>query len=105
MSADKHRSRQRRMTLLQDACTKGGIPLHCEGGMAMDNPDLQRLITAGHMKVVRSNHPKWSAEWARTFRRGEFRLGYGYRGIHGFAFRTYAVLTERGRGALRTRRI
>lgn len=49
MSNTKHRSLTRRINLLN----KGSISLNCEGGMAMNDPDIQCLLRNGHMKFIR----------------------------------------------------
>ncbi len=60
MSRDKHRSKRRRLELLTAAArladTRGpgfGIALNCERGLAMENPDLQRLLSEGLLELKR----------------------------------------------------
>jgi len=111
VSADKHRSRARRLRLLRMAAARWsgpsdrleGILLHAEGGMAMDNPDLKRLVSEGHLRIVRRNwmgYPLPPKKFLARF----MREVHG-QSLHGKVNRTFAILTERGRAALLTQRI
>lgn len=53
MAKHKHRSLARRVNLLG----RGTLLLHCEGGMAQANADLQRLVRDRHMVIVREAYP------------------------------------------------
>lgn len=56
MSKDKARSRTRRLELLSDAVAKGGgLRTNCQGGMSSEDPDLQRLVADGHMRISRES--------------------------------------------------
>ena len=82
MSKDKHRSRDRRLALLQlalDSEARGaaGIACNCHGGLPLANRDAKRLVKEGALKVQRIPYPSLS--------------GYSLR-------RTYLVLTDKGRG-------
>ena len=73
-----------------DKPISGTIWFHCEGGMAMDNPDIQRLIADGHITVPRKpgSPPK---KFTSAFRRF-----FGPYGISGHAPRTKSYLTHAG---------
>lgn len=73
-----------------DKPISGVIWFHCEGGMAMDNPDIQRLIADGHITVPRKpgSPPK---KFTSAFRRF-----FGPFGISGHAPRTKSYLTHDG---------
>lgn len=95
MSKDKHRSRDRRLALLRTMRDRGGrIYLHCEGGMAAKNPDLQRLAHEGLAIIARSpGVPKWSKTFA-YFQGKHFHSTPMIR-------RSYAEITEAGRAMLK----
>ncbi len=131
MSADKERSLKRRIELLRRAvgCYSwlytdyrrqfstikqvmarrleegkpfgGGIYFHCEGGMALDNPDIQRLVEDGHLGPIKRGSPpkKFSSKFLSFFR----WTGWGSNPIEknggsicGHALRTYRPVTEAG---------
>jgi hypothetical protein len=54
------------------------IACHCEGGLAMDDPDLRKLIKKGYMKFIRIAYSK------------------GWGGDYDIC-RTHAVTTDKGR--------
>lgn len=99
MSADKHRGRERRLALLRLAAgSKQGILLHAEGGMAMRNPDLQRLLLSGHLSLHRVNwmgYPLVPKRFVSRF----LREVHG-KSLHGRVNRSYATITPRGAAAL-----
>ena len=113
MSNDKNKSERRRLNLLATkkfddshpypygtVVVKDKIMVNHEGGMAFDNPDLQRLIKDGmvYVPLCRGTPPKkFNTEFKKFFRWGIF---YGeYRGISisGQAPRTFLYVTEKGK--------
>lgn len=97
MSARKHRSLERRMELLFLAKNEG-IALHCEGGMALANPDLQRLIKEGMLEIRRGSVQglAYQPKRFRSKEPSENTHCYGNTNI------TTAILTEKGREELRS---
>jgi hypothetical protein len=99
MSADKHRSLDRRKFLLRRALARGGrLMLNHEGGMAMSNPDLQRLVRDGHMQIKRAcphSDRGLPPKWTKRFRQEVFG-----RHLHGRTPRTWAYVTDLGRSVL-----
>ncbi len=70
----KIRSNERQMIILR----RQTIACNCVGGLAMDDPDLQKLIRKGLMKFVRIPYGKgWGGNYALR--------------------RTYAVATPKGK--------
>ena len=102
MSADKHRSRGRRLALLLRAASvedsRFGILLHGEGGMAMRDPDLRRLLRNGHLRLRRVDRFGLTSPCKRLPPHSHALARHGRIGVT--VVRTYAVLTERGRAAL-----
>lgn len=56
----KPKSSDRQLSLLK----LGSIYCHCQGGMAMDDPDLQKLIKKGLMKFERH---RYSTGWGGNY--------------------------------------
>lgn len=114
MSKDKHKSKTRQFELLEWASYVSpyykkafGIPIHSEGGIGLTNPDLQRLIKSGHLKIVR-----FSLGYSRRLSPkrfvGDFQRDYCIdpktergMGIHGHVNRTRAVITDKGLEAIK----
>ena len=102
MSSDKHRSLGRRLALLENAKANAdapvpyrirGIPLHMEGGMAQDNPDLQRLHKDGLVTFERTGAaPKWSKRFKEAPMRSWCSTDY--------IRRSFAAITVAGRDFL-----
>lgn len=75
MAKTKHHSLARRVNFLN----KGSISIHCPGGMALSNPDIQRLLADGHMKLARN----------------------AWKGCYGYSLsRSVVVITDSGRAFL-----
>jgi hypothetical protein len=78
----------------------GGLYFHCEGGVGMDNPDVQRLIDDGHLGPLRRGSPpkKFSDKFLRFFEwknwDGSISKNGGH--IHGHALRSYRPVTADG---------
>lgn len=84
---------ERRMALLHRACRERGLGIHCEGGMALKNRDLQKLIRDGYLVIER--RPKGIPKISRQFQRDAKMRRFG---MHGSAYvrRTVAVPTPAG---------
>ena len=96
MSKDKHRSLGRRLALLREA-EKHPIPLHCEGGIAVANPDLQRLAADGLVEIKRNpSTPKHMRRFGELQRQRLFD-------ISAFVRRSFAFITDAGSAMLKRR--
>lgn len=87
---DRHPFETLEARMKSDKPLQGIIWFHCEGGRAMDDPDIKRLLTDGHITIPRKpdSPPK---KFASAFRRF-----FGPWGIHGHAPRTRSYVTEAG---------
>jgi hypothetical protein len=121
MSADKQKSLARRIQILRGAVgcyshyveqyvtiealarikpLSGGVYFHCEGGMSMDDPDIQRLLEDGHLGPIRQRTPskKFIGKFLEFFRWKDWDGSLNKNGssINGHAPRTYRPVTEAG---------
>lgn len=79
MSKDKHRSLNRRLRLLEWSAD-GGILFHREGGMAMADHDIKRLVRDGLIRFARQ---KWRGHCLSPKKFiGNFRRDFGHRDEH-----------------------
>lgn len=91
----KNAAHERRMTLLYRA-RRGRVLIHCEGGIALKNRDLQRLVRDGYLVIGRSpGIPKWSKRFKQLTAPG--RHFHGTEAIR----RSFAKLTPKGEALLR----
>lgn len=99
MSADKHRSLERRLALLRRAAntdyrfSQNALMLNHLGGMSMHNRDLQRLLREGLFRLARGGSHSLGPKHMSRFR----RIFPKQHGLHGDTHRTFAVLTPAGR--------
>lgn len=100
MSADKRKSLQRRLRLLEAALAgaearkdrRGYLTFHHEGGLALDDPDIQRLLADGHLGGLERRN--WMGE-----QRVKRLLSRGPQGGYGLPGRLTTVLTVTAKGA------
>lgn len=102
MSRDKHRSRDRRIALLQRAIQSRvhgdhapARVLHCRGGMALRNADLQRLVREGMVRITRHS---WGGEYGKAYAPKRFRMlkAQPFGDCFGRVNITRAVITPKG---------
>lgn len=99
MSADKRKSLQRRLRLLEAAFLgassrrdgRGYLTFHHEGGHALDDPDIQRLVADGHLGGLERRN--WMGE-----QRVKRLLPRGPHGGYGLPGRLTTVLTVTPKG-------
>lgn len=105
MSSDKNKAERRRLDILWAAYRgmsppsgRPGILFHREGGRAIDNPDIQRLIRDGYLEICRISStgrqlsPK---KFAGNFR-NDYRHYDAHPHLHGQVNVTWGIITEKG---------
>lgn len=82
MSKDKNKQQQRYLALLDKAARKNGkIPLNCEGGLPMNDRDLQKALSE-HLFTIERHTYSGSLSSRNLLRR------------------TYAIITKKGQDLL-----